>query len=164
VPRPRPRLVSELGEGNWSMIARRLNAVLDKASDTGRIGKQCRERYNHHLRPDIKKDAWTEHEEHLFVQAHLRFGNRWSDIAKIIPGRTENQAKNHVREGGRGGSMQAAAVPAAVWQMGCHAQVDDREPPRERAAPRDAAMPPPPCCSGTPPSGARTRSADAARA
>lgn len=89
------KLVSELGEGNWSMIARRLNAVLDKPSDTGRIGKQCRERYNHHLRPDIKKDAWTEHEEQLFVQAHLRFGNRWSDIAKVIPGRTENQAKNH---------------------------------------------------------------------
>ncbi|GIL86719.1 hypothetical protein Vretimale_19812 [Volvox reticuliferus] len=89
------RLVDEFGEGNWSVIARHLNAALGKPAESGRIGKQCRERYNHHLRPDIKKDAWTEEEESLLVAAHLRFGNRWSDIAKVIKGRTENAVKNH---------------------------------------------------------------------
>ncbi|KAG2442288.1 hypothetical protein HXX76_002374 [Chlamydomonas incerta] len=89
------RLVEEFGEGNWSVIARHLNASLGKPADSGRIGKQCRERYNHHLRPDIKKDAWTEEEESLLVAAHLRYGNRWSDIAKVIRGRTENAVKNH---------------------------------------------------------------------
>ncbi|GLI69276.1 hypothetical protein VaNZ11_013852 [Volvox africanus] len=89
------RLVDEFGEGNWSVIARHLNAALGKPAESGRIGKQCRERYNHHLRPDIKKDAWTEEEESLLVAAHLRYGNRWSDIAKVIKGRTENAVKNH---------------------------------------------------------------------
>ncbi|GFR40756.1 hypothetical protein Agub_g1368 [Astrephomene gubernaculifera] len=89
------RLVEEHGEGNWSVIARHLNAALGKPAESGRIGKQCRERYNHHLRPDIKKDAWTEEEEALLVAAHLRYGNRWSDIAKMIQGRTENAVKNH---------------------------------------------------------------------
>ncbi|EFJ42872.1 transcription factor Myb7, partial [Volvox carteri f. nagariensis] len=89
------RLVDEFGEGNWSVIARHLNSALGKPAESGRIGKQCRERYNHHLRPDIKKDAWTEEEEALLVSAHLKFGNRWSDIAKVIKGRTENAVKNH---------------------------------------------------------------------
>lgn len=39
------RLVQELGEGNWSMIARALNEAFDRRRPTenGRIGKQCRE-------------------------------------------------------------------------------------------------------------------------
>ena len=41
--------------GNWSPIARALNAEMGKSDDLGRIGKQCRERWNHHLMPDIKK-------------------------------------------------------------------------------------------------------------
>ncbi|PNH12315.1 Transcription factor MYB98 [Tetrabaena socialis] len=89
------RLVEEHGQGNWSVIARHLNATTGTPSESGRIGKQCRERFNHHLRPDIKKDAWTEEEEELLVAAHLRFGNRWSDIARHIQGRTENSVKNH---------------------------------------------------------------------
>jgi hypothetical protein len=44
------------------------------------------QRWNHHLRPDIKKDAWTEDEERRLVQAHTALGNRWSDIARQLPG------------------------------------------------------------------------------
>lgn len=64
------RLVTEHGEGNWSAIARCLNTMFNKSTDEGRIGKQCRERWNHHLRPDIRKDAWTEEEEQQLVAAH----------------------------------------------------------------------------------------------
>lgn len=95
------RLVEEHGQGNWSIIARQLNAVLGKGADSGRIGKQCRERFNHHLRPDIRKDAWTDDEEALLVAAHLRFGNRWSDIAKVIQGRTEVRWDSVMHTAGR---------------------------------------------------------------
>ena len=60
-----------------------------------RAGKQCRERWHNHLRPDIKRGPWTEEEERLLIAAHESLGNRWADIAANIPGWTENAVKNH---------------------------------------------------------------------
>jgi Myb-like DNA-binding domain len=68
------RMVEEHGEGSWSSIAK---------SFSGRIGKQCRERWHNQLRPDIRRDAWTDEEEALLAEAHARLGNKWADISKV---------------------------------------------------------------------------------
>ncbi|XP_028093949.1 transcription factor MYB119-like [Camellia sinensis] len=61
----------------------------------GRMGKQCRERWHNHLRPDIKKDIWSEEEEMKLIEVHRQLGNKWAAIAREMPGRTENTIKNH---------------------------------------------------------------------
>ncbi|XP_071729334.1 transcription factor MYB115-like [Rutidosis leptorrhynchoides] len=80
------QLVEKNGGRKWSYIAQMLK---------GRIGKQCRERWHNHLKPDIKKDFWTEEEDLILITAHAEIGNKWSEIAKKLPGRTENSIKNH---------------------------------------------------------------------
>ncbi|KAA8525293.1 hypothetical protein F0562_007148 [Nyssa sinensis] len=79
-------LVNKYGAKKWSTISQHL---------PGRIGKQCRERWHNHLNPAINKEAWTQEEELALIRAHQIYGNKWAELTKFLPGRTDNAIKNH---------------------------------------------------------------------
>lgn len=76
-------LVSE-NPKNWGHVAKGIE---------GRTAKQCRERFRNHLDPNIKKGDWSLEEDVLIVKQQKELGNKWADIARALPGRTENSVK-----------------------------------------------------------------------
>lgn len=60
----------------------------------GRSAKQCRERWTNTLDPSIKKGDWTEAEDAVIFREYRLRGPKWTEIAKLMPGRPENAIKN----------------------------------------------------------------------
>ncbi|XP_024018073.1 transcription factor GAMYB isoform X2 [Morus notabilis] len=79
--------VKKHGEGNW-------NAV-QKHSGLSRCGKSCRLRWANHLRPNLRKGAFSQDEERLIIELHAKMGNKWARMASHLPGRTDNEIKNY---------------------------------------------------------------------
>ncbi|VVA91785.1 unnamed protein product [Arabis nemorensis] len=75
------------GEGGWR--------TLPEKAGLKRCGKSCRLRWANYLRPDIKRGEFTEDEECSIISLHALHGNKWSAIARGLPGRTDNEIKNY---------------------------------------------------------------------
>ncbi|KAJ4979828.1 hypothetical protein NE237_010608 [Protea cynaroides] len=75
--------VTILGERRWDSIA--------KASGLRRSGKSCRLRWLNYLRPGLKHGPINVEEEHIILHLHQCWGNKWSKIARRLPGRTDNE-------------------------------------------------------------------------
>jgi hypothetical protein len=85
---------------NWGQVSQHI---------PGRTAKQCRERWCNHLDPRIKKCSWSADEDATLMEMYKRIGQKWAQISKVLPGRTENAVKirwktlSRTSHGGGGG-------------------------------------------------------------
>ncbi|KAJ1618904.1 transcription factor Myb9, partial [Pavlovales sp. CCMP2436] len=77
--------VAVRGPHNWAAIA---------SNVPNRNEKQCRERWMNQLRPDVDKGAWSPSEDARIVQLFGQLGSAWAEIAKHVPGRSDQMVKN----------------------------------------------------------------------
>ena len=80
------QLVAYRDPPNWNEIAKYMR---------NRTPRQCRERYNNYLRPELVNGPWTKEEDDLLNDLFSKYGPKWSYIAQHFKSRSAVNVKNH---------------------------------------------------------------------
>ncbi|CAI9275572.1 unnamed protein product [Lactuca saligna] len=75
------------GHRNWR--------ELPKLAGLSRCGKSCRLRWMNYLRPNLRRGKFTKEEDDVILDLHKKLGSKWSVMAAQLPGRSDNEIKNH---------------------------------------------------------------------
>lgn len=70
---------------------RKISLVLENKSP-----RQCRERYNFHLKSELKKGEWTKEEDDIILKKYEELGPKWKTISSFVPGRTSDNTRNRI--------------------------------------------------------------------
>jgi len=77
--------VSKHGSKKWSKCSLRI---------PGRTNKQCIERYNYILNPEVNKSEWSPKENYIIFNKYIEYGGKLSKISSLLAGRTDITIKN----------------------------------------------------------------------
>ncbi|OHS96931.1 hypothetical protein TRFO_02059 [Tritrichomonas foetus] len=105
-PKNKPSKPQKVGKGPWTTTEDKL--LLDSMASfsghicweelskriPGRSAKQCRERWQFRLHPDVNKAPFEPWEDEMIINERVIMGNHWTQIASKLPGRTSCSVKN----------------------------------------------------------------------
>ena len=83
------KLVQAYGTNDWGKIAQLFG---------NRNARQCKDRWEYFICPNVSKEPWTKEEEDLLVQKYNELGSRWKVIAKFFPNRTHINVRNQMNK------------------------------------------------------------------
>lgn len=101
---------------DWAAVSDAFSAQVEQGSLQERntlrrrTSRQCRERWSNHLDPTLNKSPWTEKEDAILLTLQDQLGNKWSEIARSLPGRTHNDVKNRLHSITRQRKKSATSV------------------------------------------------------
>ncbi|OHT03833.1 Myb-like DNA-binding domain containing protein [Tritrichomonas foetus] len=78
-------LVEKYGINDWVKITSEME---------GRNIRQCRERWQNYLSPDICNEGWTTEDDQKLWYLVSTFGLKWSVLSHFFPNRTYNNVRN----------------------------------------------------------------------
>ena len=82
------KLVNLIGKNNWFVIGQMMGT---------KTGRQCKDRWMHHLNPKGILNTWTLEEDCQLIQLYAQYGPKWQKISQHITGRTCNSIRNRWR-------------------------------------------------------------------
>ena len=112
--------VAQLGPKKWTDIAKFVPS---------RTSKQCRERWFNRLCPELKHEPFEPWEDRIILEKQKEIGNRWSVIAKQLPGRSSNAIKNRWYSGLKGQHEPLAQIIGGITTDLIHGPPDILPPP-----------------------------------
>jgi hypothetical protein len=83
-------LVAESTQPDWFAVA---------LQSPGRSARQCKDRWQKYLSPDIKRCAWTPSEDGILRDRYEELGPKWARIAAFLPNRTDSITKTILNVG-----------------------------------------------------------------
>ncbi|CAD8194382.1 unnamed protein product [Paramecium pentaurelia] len=82
-------------EGKQNKWCRLANLLNQQFKESPRTGKQCRERWNNHLNPDINRHPWNLEDDIELLEIVKKHQRKWALISKTLKTkRSENAVKN----------------------------------------------------------------------
>jgi hypothetical protein len=79
------KIISERGSINWIIISEVMG---------NKNARQCKERYEYYLSPNINRRPFTREEDLMLIQQYQLHGPKWIPISLHFQRRTDSQLKN----------------------------------------------------------------------
>jgi predicted unusual protein kinase regulating ubiquinone biosynthesis (AarF/ABC1/UbiB family) len=73
-------IVEKYGTKDWNFISSLIN---------NRNPRQCKDRWEKFLSPQVDQSPWTKEEDHLLIQKRNELGPHWIKISLFFPTRTD---------------------------------------------------------------------------